>query len=73
MGKVELAGNYGVVLPLVIESLSITYRTALSNMVKKSKQIFDNKMLVVQCPHMMNQSALRMQLPAISRPFQAVG
>ena len=46
---------------------------ALSNMVKKSKQILDNKMLVVQCPHMMNQSALRMQLPAVSRPFQAVG
>ena len=35
-------------------------------MVKKSKQILDNKMLVAQCPHMMNQSALRMQLPAIS-------
>ena len=43
------------------------------NMVKKSKQILDNKMLVAQCPHMMNQSALRMQLPAVSRPFQAVG
>ena len=28
------------------------------NMVKKSKQILDNKMLVAQCPHMMNQSAL---------------
>ena len=36
------------------------------NMVKKSKQILDNKMLVAQCPHMMNQSALRMQLPAVS-------
>ena len=35
-------------------------------MVKKSKQILDNKMLVVQCPHMMNQSALRTQLPAVS-------
>ena len=62
----ELAGNYGVGLPLVIESLSIAYRPALSNMVKKSKQILDNKMLVAQCPHMMNQSALRKQLPAVS-------
>ena len=35
-------------------------------MVKKSKQILDNKMFVAQCPHMMNQSALRMQLPAVS-------
>ena len=35
-------------------------------MVKKSKQILDNKMLVAQCPHMMNQSALRKQLPAVS-------
>ena len=43
------------------------------NMVKKSKQILDNKMFVAQCPHMMNQSALRMQLLAVSRPFQAVG
>ena len=47
--------------------------TALSNKVKKSKQTLDNKMLVAQCPHMMTQSALRMQLPAVSRPFQAVG
>ena len=36
------------------------------NMVKKSKQILDNKMFVAQCPHMMNQSALRKQLPAVS-------
>ena len=43
------------------------------NMLKKSKKILDNKMLVAQCPYMMNQSALRMQLPAVSRPFQAVG
>ena len=43
------------------------------NMLKKSKQILDNKMLVAQCPHMMNQSALRMQLLHVSRPFQAVG
>ena len=35
-------------------------------MLKKSKQILDNKMFVAQCPHMMNQSALRMQLPAVS-------
>ena len=35
-------------------------------MVKKSKQILDNKMLVAQCPHMMNQSALRMQLLDVS-------
>ena len=62
----ELARNYGVVLPLVIESLSIAYRPAVLNMVKKSKQILDNKMLVAQCPHMMNQSALRKQLPAVS-------
>ena len=40
---------------------------------QKSKQILDNKMFVAQCPHMMNQSALRMQIPAVSRPFQAVG
>ena len=35
-------------------------------MLKKSKQILDNKMFVAQCPHMMNQSALRMQLPTVS-------
>ena len=35
-------------------------------MVKKSKQILDNKMLVAQCPHMMNQSALRIQLHDVS-------
>ena len=33
---------------------------------KEEQQILDNKMLVAQCPHMMNQSALRMQLPAVS-------
>ena len=43
------------------------------NMLKKSEQILDNKMFVAQCQHMMNHSALRMQLPTISRPFQAVG
>ena len=37
------------------------------NMLKKSKQILDNKMFVGQCPHMMNLSALRMQLTADSR------
>ena len=36
------------------------------NMLKKSKQILVNKMFVAQCPHMMNQSALRMQLPDVS-------
>ena len=36
------------------------------NMLKKSKRILDNKMFVAQCPHMMNQSALRMKLPAVS-------
>ena len=36
------------------------------NMVKKSKQILDNKMFVAQCPHMMSQSALRKQLPVVS-------
>ena len=35
-------------------------------MLKKSRQISDNKMFVAQCPHMMNQSALRKQLPAFS-------
>ena len=35
-------------------------------MLKKSKQILDNKMFIAQCPHMMNQSALRKQLPAVS-------
>ena len=35
-------------------------------MLKKSKQILDNKMFVAQCPHMLNQSALRIQLPAVS-------
>ena len=35
-------------------------------MLKMSKQILDNKMFVAQCPDMMNQSALRMQLPAVS-------
>ena len=43
------------------------------NMLKKSKQILDNKMFIAQCPHMMNQSALGMQLPAVSQPFQTVG
>ena len=36
------------------------------NMLKKSKQILDNKMFVAQCPNMMSQSALRMQLLAVS-------
>ena len=37
------------------------------NMLKKSKQILDsNNMFVAQCPHMMNKSALRMQLSAVS-------
>ena len=35
-------------------------------MLKKSNQILDNKMFVAQFPHMMNQSALRMQLPSVS-------
>ena len=35
-------------------------------MLKKSKQILDNKMFVAQCPHMMNRSVLRMQLPVVS-------
>ena len=35
-------------------------------MVKKSKPILDNKMLVAQCPHMMNQSASRKQHPVVS-------
>ena len=33
---------------------------------KEEKQILDNKMFVAQCPHMMNQSALKMQLPVVS-------
>ena len=36
------------------------------NMLEKNKQILDNKMFVAQWPHMMNQSALRVQLPAVS-------
>jgi hypothetical protein len=36
------------------------------NILKKSNQILDNKMFVAHCPHMMNQSALNMQLPAVS-------
>ena len=36
------------------------------NMLKKSKQTLDNKMFAAQCPHMMNQSALRMQPPTVS-------
>ena len=35
-------------------------------MLKKSKQILDKKMFIAQCPHMMNQSALTMQLPVVS-------
>ena len=35
-------------------------------MLKKSKEILDNKMFVAQCPHMMNQSALRKQLLVVS-------
>ena len=35
-------------------------------MLKKSNQILDNKMFVAQFPHMMNQSALRRQLPVVS-------
>ena len=35
-------------------------------MLKKSKQILDNKMFVAQCPHMMNQGTLRKQLLAVS-------
>ena len=48
------------------EHTMLTKEEQKRNMPKKSKQILDNKMFVAQCPHMMNQSTLRKQLPAVS-------